>query len=109
MYSRGDLVYLYMFDVKKSINKLKKLNKTRFGKIKSINKVELGNKTYNEVTIELLDNKNIVTIKEYVAGFSICNISTLQSVILESSELTDNEKDKLIQEVQEVLESVKAK
>lgn len=108
MFSRGDIVLLYLFDVNYTIGALKKFNRSRFGKVKDINQIEVGNKVYNEYTVELFD-KNVVTVKEYMNTFKICNMTELQGAILESDKLTDKEKDDLINEVQDVLQSAKAK
>ncbi len=108
MFSRGDIVYLYLFNLKDILNSVKKVNKHRFGRIKEINKIEAGNDIYHEYKIELLDGYP-VTVKEYVGAFKICNITELQTTILESSELTDTEKDTLIEEVHIALESFRAK
>lgn len=108
LFSRGDIVYLYLFNLKDILNSVKKVNKHRFGRIKEINKIEAGNDIYHEYKIELLDGYP-VTVKEYVGAFKICNMTELQTTILESSELTDTEKDILIEQVKESLELIKAK
>lgn len=108
LFSRGDIVYLYLFNLKDVLNSVKKVNKHRFGRIKEINKIEAGNDIYHEYKIELLDGYP-ATVKEYVGAFKICNMTELQTTILESSELTDTEKDILIEQVKESLELIKAK
>ena len=108
MFSRGDIVYLYLFNLKDVIDKSKKIYEHRFGKIKEINKVEASGKTYDEFKIELSDGF-LVTIIEYVGAFKVCNITDLQSTILESSILDDAEKDTLIEQVKNSLELFRAK
>lgn len=108
MFSRGDIVYLYLFELNSIIDKVKKINHHRFGKIKEITKVEASGTTYYEYKIELVDGYTVV-IKEYAGAFKICNITELQTTILESSELIDTEKDILIEQVKESLELIKAK
>lgn len=108
MFSRGDIVYLYLFNLRDIIDKAKKIYQHRFGKIKEMTKVEASGTTFNEYKIELLDGF-IVTIKEYAGAFKICNTTELQSAILESSKLIDTEKDILIEEVHIALESFRAK
>lgn len=102
MYSVGDIVYLYLFDIKKNIELQKKIMNSRFGKIIKINKVEYGNKIYNEYIVELRD-KNIVTIKDYVKGFNLTNITDLKTAIYESNKIDDNDKDKLIEEIDSII------
>ena len=56
----GDYVYIYLFDLEKSIKNMKKLRDDRFGKI--INKSIISNNNGNDVVvydISLLNGKNL--------------------------------------------------
>lgn len=100
----GDYVYIYLFELEKTIVNMKQLRNDRFGIIldKSIIKCNNGESILS-YKIKLLYNDNII---EYKANNLSTNIITLYDLIalINDSNLNEENKDKLLSQIHSVVE-----
>ena len=89
-YKIGDIVYIYLFDLKKTILKTD-LIQNRFGKI--INIEEIGKDMY-VYTVKNNEGTNII-VKNYDKSFDLCNIDELINILYNSS-LSKERKDRMM-------------
>lgn len=88
MYKLNDTVYVYLFDLKKTL-KSNPLNIKRFGRIVNIEPVTFNNKEEGIYTIQCKDHS--MTVKTYDDSFNICNLEELLDII-RSCDISDNER-----------------
>lgn len=100
-YKIGDIVYVYLFDLKKTILKTD-LIQDRFGEIISIE--EIGKNMYI-YTVKNIKGINI-TVKNYDKSFDLCNIDELIN-ILYNSNLSKERKDKMINIINDIVKKLK--
>lgn len=100
-YKIGDIVYVYLFDLKKTILKTD-LIQDRFGEIISIE--EIGKNMY-VYTMKNIKGINI-TVKNYDKSFNLCNIDELIN-ILYNSNLSKERKDKMINIINDIVKKLK--
>lgn len=100
-YKIGDIVYVYLFDLKKTILKTD-LIQDRFGEIISIE--EVGKNMYI-YTVKNIKGINI-TVKNYDKSFDLCNIDELIN-ILYNSNLSKERKDKMINIINDIVKKLK--
>lgn len=100
-YKIGDIVYVYLFDLKKTILKTD-LIQDRFGEI--INIEEIGKNMY-AYTVKNIKGINI-TVKNYDKSFDLCNIDELIN-ILYNSNLSKERKDKMINIINDIVKKLK--
>lgn len=100
-YKIGDIVYVYLFDLKKTILKTD-LIQDRFGEIISIE--EIGKNMY-VYTVKNIKGINI-TVKNYDKSFDLCNIDELIN-ILYNSNLSKERKDKMINIINDIVKKLK--
>ena len=100
-YKIGDIVYIYLFDLKKTILKTD-LIQNRFGKI--INIEEIGKDMY---VYTVKNNEGInITVKNYDKSFNLCNVDELIN-ILYNSNLDKDRKDKMMDIVNHIVKKLK--
>ena len=100
-YKIGDIVYIYLFDLKKTILKTD-LIQNRFGKI--INIEEIGKDMY---VYTVKNNEGInITVKNYDKSFNLCNVDELIN-ILYNSNLDKDRKDKMMDIVNHMVKKLK--
>ena len=100
-YKIGDIVYVYLFDLKKTILKTD-LIQDRFGEI--VNIEEIGKNMY-VYTVKNIKGINI-TVKNYDKSFDLCNIDELIN-ILYNSNLSKERKDKMINIINDIVKKLK--
>ena len=100
-YKIGDIVYVYLFDLKKTILRTD-LIQDRFGEIISIE--EVGKNMYI-YTVKNIKGINI-TVKNYDKSFDLCNIDELIN-ILYNSNLSKERKDKMINIINDIVKKLK--
>lgn len=100
-YKIGDIVYVYLFDLKKTILRTD-LIQDRFGKIVSIE--EIGKNMY-AYTVKNIKGINI-TVKNYDKSFDLCNIDELIN-ILYNSNLSKERKDKMMDIINNIVKKLK--
>lgn len=100
-YKIGDIVYVYLFDLKKTILRTD-LIQDRFGEIVSIE--EVGKNMY-VYTVKNIKGINI-TVKNYDKSFDLCNIDELIN-ILYNSNLSKERKDKMINIINDIVKKLK--
>ena len=100
-YKIGDIVYVYLFELKKTILKAD-LIPNRFGEI--INIEEIGKDMY-VYTVKNIEGTNI-TVKNYDKSFDLCNVDELIN-ILYNSNLTKERKDKMMNIVNDMVKKLK--
>lgn len=100
-YKIGDIVYVYLFDLKKTILRTD-LIQDRFGEIISIE--EIGKNMYI-YTVKNIKGINI-TVKNYDKSFNLCNIDELIN-ILYNSNLSKERKDKMINIINDIVKKLK--
>lgn len=91
----GDYVYLYLFDLKKSISNMDKLRNDRFGYI--TDKIILSNNNGNDVilyNIKLLYNNNIIVYRTDNLSTNMISIEQLTDLI-NNSDISDTKKQLL--------------
>ena len=91
----GDYVYLYLFDLKKSILNMDKLRNDRFGCI--IDKVILSNNNGNDVilyNIKLLCNNDTIVYRTDNLSTNMISIEQLTDLI-NNSDISDTKKQLL--------------
>lgn len=100
-YKIGDIVYVYLFDLKKTILKAD-LIESRFGRI--INIEEIGKNMY---VYTVKNNEGInITVKNYDKSFNLCNVDELIN-ILYNSNLDKERKDKMMDIVNHMVKKLK--
>lgn len=100
-YKIGDTVYVYLFDLKKTILKTDLIN-NRFGKITNIE--EIGKDMY-VYTVKNEEGVNI-TVKNYDKSFNLCNIDELIN-ILYNSDLDKERKERMMDIVNDMVKKLK--
>ena len=99
----GDYVYVYLFDLDKSLKNMSKLREDRFGKIINIHEIKDLNR--NEIVkvydIELL-NRKVITYHSNNLSTSIVSISDLISII-DSADIDQNKKRLLLDQLNDIL------
>lgn len=100
-YKIGDIVYVYLFDLKKTILKTD-LIQDRFGEI--VNIEEIGKNMY-VYTVKNIKGINII-VKNYDKSFDLCNIDELIN-ILYNSNLSKERKDKMINIINDIVKKLK--
>lgn len=100
-YKIGDIVYVYLFDLKKTILRTD-LIQDRFGEI--VNIEEIGKNMY-VYTVKNIKGINI-TVKNYDKSFDLCNIDELIN-ILYNSNLSKERKDKMINIINDIVKKLK--
>ena len=100
-YKIGDIVYVYLFDLKKTRLKAD-LIESRFGRI--INIEEIGKNMY---VYTVKNNEGInITVKNYDKSFNLCNVDELIN-ILYNSNLDKDRKDKMMDIVNHMVKKLK--
>ena len=76
----GDYIYLYLFDLEKTLNSMEKLRTDRFGKILKIDKLEdvTKHEFVQVYTIKLLESNKII---QYRSDNLTSNIASIPSLI----------------------------
>ena len=100
-YKIGDIVYIYLFDLKKTILKTD-LIQNRFGKI--INIEEIGKDMY-VYTVKNNEGTSII-VKNYDKSFDLCNIDELINILYNSS-LSKERKDRMMDIVNDMVKKLK--
>ena len=100
-YKIGDIVYIYLFDLKKTILKTD-LIQNRFGKI--INIEEIGKDMY-VYTVKNNEGTNII-VKNYDKSFNLCNLDELINILYNSS-LSKERKDRKMDIVNDMVKKLK--
>lgn len=97
----GDKVYVYLFDLAKSINQLEKLREDRFGTIKDISTLKRTDNPYSDVMVYKieLNNGTTITYKTDNVNTNIIDIESLLSLINEAV-MDESKKEYFIAQVQ---------
>lgn len=97
----GDKVYVYLFDLVKSINQLEKLREDRFGTIKDISILKRADNSYNDVIVYKIELNNGTTIT-YKTDNVNTNIIDMESLLLTINEavMDESKKEYFIAQVQ---------
>ena len=99
----GDYVYLYLFDLEKSITNMDRLRDDRFGRL--LNKSILHNPNGNHIVqydIKLFCNEKIIQCRSDNLTTNIISISDLIN-LLERVDIPSDKKEKLLEQIQEVI------
>ena len=100
-YKIGDIVYIYLFDLKKTILKTD-LIQNRFGKI--INIEEIGKDMY-VYTVKNNEGTSII-VKKYDKSSDLCNLDELINILYNSS-LSKERKDRMMDIVNDMVKKLK--
>lgn len=99
----GDYVYLYLFDLEKSIVNMNRLRDDRFGQL--INKSILHNPNGNHVVqydIKLFNNGKIVQYRSDSLSTNMLSVNELIELI-ERIDMPFDKKETLLEQIQEVI------
>lgn len=79
----GDYIYLYLFDLEKTLSSMEKLRTDRFGKILKINRLEdaTRHEFVQVYTIKLLENNKIIQYRSDNLTSNIASIASLIEII----------------------------
>lgn len=79
----GDYIYLYLFDLEKTLSSMEQLRTDRFGKIIKINRLEdvTKHEFVQVYTIKLLENNKIIQYRSDNLTSNIASISSLIEII----------------------------
>lgn len=80
MYKVGDLVYVYLNDLKVSLPNMNNLLYSRFGYITDIKEiVDSDNNKINSYTVKTRNNTTMIV--DQTKGFKLCNMNELQEIV----------------------------
>jgi hypothetical protein len=97
----GDYVYIYLFDLEKSLKSMNELRADRFGKIKMINHLQSQHGEVLSYEIELLNNK----IVHYNSNNLTTNIVSIDSLIeiIGKAQISSEKKQNLLDQLNNLL------
>ena len=97
----GDYVYIYLFDLEKSLRSMNELRADRFGKIKKINHLQSQHGEVLSYEIELLNNK----IVHYNSNNLTTNIVSIDSLIeiIGKAQIASEKKQVLLDQLNNLL------
>lgn len=81
----GDYVYVYLFDLSKSILKMNKLRNDRFGRIIRIENRTINNKPTDVYMIKLLSSDTLIELKSNDENIHVITIDELINVVNSSN------------------------
>ena len=99
----GDYIYLYLFDLEKSIINMNRLRDDRFGKL--VDKSILHNPNGNHVVqydIELFNNGKIVQYRSDSLSINMIRVNELIELI-ERIDMPFDKKEAVLEQIQEVI------
>lgn len=106
MFNINDKVYVFLYDLNKTLIKQETLNANRFGVIKEIIKVELpNNKIGFEYIVDFDDNKTM-SIKNYDSIFNLYTIEQLIMAINNNDVIDEDKREKLLLQIEDRLVTI---
>ena len=99
----GDYVYLYLFDLEKSIINMNRLRDDRFGRL--INKSILHNPNGNHVIqydIELFNSREVIQYRSDSLSTNMLSVNELIELI-ERIDIPFDKKETILEQIQEVI------
>lgn len=103
----GDYVYLYLFDLKKSITNMEELRYDRFGRIINMSVLTSSHNSENYIAyeIQLLYNNKVIEYCSNNLSTSLVSISTLIELI-GGSDISSEKKNRLLEQVDAVIKGI---
>lgn len=100
----GDYIYLYLFDLEKSLTAMNQLRPDRFGKIINIDRLEDASRhEFIQVyTIELLENKKIIQYRSDNLTSNMASISALIEII-GKADIDQAKRQALLEQMNDIL------
>lgn len=95
----GDIVYIYLFDLEKSILHMNQLRDDRFGRITAINTRSIIGSNDKEIIYTIKTKNNIVEYVSSNVNYSIISIAELMNLIGNVG-LSIEKRDRLIKQIQ---------
>ena len=101
----GDIVYVYLFDLEKSILHMEQLRDDRFGRITAINKRSIIGTNSNELVYHIKTHDKKLEYVTTNINYSIISIPDLLDVI-NKADLSADKRNALLEQIQKNVQQI---
>lgn len=101
----GDIVYVYLFDLEKSILHMDQLRNDRFGRVTAITKRPIAGTNFNDLVYHIKTQNKVLEYVSSNINYSVISIPDLLNVI-NKADLSEKKRKALIEQIQKNVQQI---